>query len=163
MLGFGAGAIVAAAVLGRVPVRHKEEVSVVAWVGYSLCFLVFAAAGNLVPADRRRCCRRRREAVARILLVSAMQEQIPSAVLGRAMAVFFTVHRATHGLGLVTVAFLVTSLPISEALLIGAGLELGARSRLPWLATGESGSGARSRRVAPATVTQAGVTVRPTW
>jgi hypothetical protein len=42
------------------------------------------------------------------------------------MAVFFTVHRATHGLGLVTVAFLVTSLPISEALLIGAGLELGA-------------------------------------
>jgi MFS transporter, DHA3 family, macrolide efflux protein len=126
MLGFGAGAILAAAVLGRVHVRRKAEVSIVAWVGYSLCFVVFAAAGNLAPLILGAAAAGAAEAVARILLVSAMQEEIPSARLGRAMAVFFTVHRATHGLGLITVAFLVTSLPISEALLIGAGLELAA-------------------------------------
>ena len=107
-------------------VRRKAEVSIVAWVGYSVCFVMFAAAGNLVPLIVGAAAAGAAEAVARILLVSAMQEQIPSGRLGRAMAVFFTVHRATHGLGLVTVAFLVTSLPISEALLIGAGLELAA-------------------------------------
>jgi hypothetical protein len=126
MLGFGAGAIAAAAVLGRVRVAHKEQISIVAWIGYSLCFVIFAASGTLVPLILGAAAAGACEAVARILLVSAMQEQIPSGVLGRAMAVFFTVHRATHGLGLITVAFLVTSLPISEALLIGAGLELAA-------------------------------------
>jgi hypothetical protein len=126
MLGFGAGAIAAAVVLSRVHVQRKAEVSIVAWIGYSVCFVVFATAGNLVPLIVGAAAAGAAEAVARILLVSAMQEQIPSGRLGRAMAVFFTVHRATHGLGLVTVAFLVTSLPISEALLIGAGLELAA-------------------------------------
>ena len=126
MLGFGVGAILAAAVLGRVRVQRKAQISIVAWIGYSLCFVIFAAAGNLAPLIVGAAAAGAAEAVARILLVSAMQEQIPSGRLGRAMAVFFTVHRATHGVGLVTVAFLVTSMPLSQALLIGAGLELAA-------------------------------------
>jgi MFS family permease len=113
-----------AAVLGRIVVVRRERWSVICWIGYSICFALFAVAPNLAVMALGSIAAGAAEAGARILLVSAMQEQIPSAMLGRAMALFSTVHRAAHGLGLITVAFLVTSLPVDQALLIGAGLEL---------------------------------------
>ncbi|MGZ4430925.1 MAG: MFS transporter, partial [Gaiellales bacterium] len=124
MVGFAVGAILASAVVARVRVSGQAGVSVVSWVGYAVCFGLYAVAGNLVSLVVGAAAAGAAEASARILLVSAMQEQIPGASLGRAMAVFFTVHRAGHGVGLITVAFLVTSLPLGVALTIGAGLEL---------------------------------------
>jgi MFS family permease len=124
MLGFSLGAIVMAAVLGRVAVVRRERWSIVSWIGYSVCFALFAVAPNLGVMILGSIAAGAAEAGARILLVSAMQDQIPSALLGRAMSLYSTVHRSAHGLGLITVAFLVTSLPLDEALLIGAGLEL---------------------------------------
>jgi hypothetical protein len=38
--------------------------------------------------------------------------------------VFFTVHRASHGVGLLTDGLLVTALPLDQALAIGAALGL---------------------------------------
>ncbi len=124
MVGFAVGAILASALLARTRVRNQAGVSVISWVGYAVCFGLFAAAGNLVPLVVGAAAAGAAEAGARILLISTMQERIPSASLGRAMAVFFTVHRAGHGVGLITVAFLVTSLPLTVALIVGAGLEL---------------------------------------
>jgi MFS transporter, DHA3 family, macrolide efflux protein len=124
MVGFAVGAILASALLARTRVRNQAGVSVISWVGYAVCFGLFAAAGNLVPLVVGAAAAGAAEASARILLISTMQERIPSASLGRAMAVFFTVHRAGHGVGLITVAFLVTSLPLTVALIVGAGLEL---------------------------------------
>ena len=86
--------------------------AVAAWIDLANREMIAAAAAGAA------------ESGARILLVSAMQHQIGTATLGRAMAVFYTVHRAAHGVGLVTVAFLVTALPVAQALAIGVGLDL---------------------------------------
>lgn len=124
LLGFGAGAIAVAAVLSRIEVTRRELWSVLSWVGYAACFAVMATAPSLPALIAGAALAGAAESGARILLVSASQHQIAAASLGRAMAVFSTVHRASHGVGLVTVAFLVTALPIAQAVLIGMALEL---------------------------------------
>ena len=124
LLGFGIGAIAAAAVLARVEVQRRELWSIVSWVGYAVCFVLMALSPSLPLLMIAAAAAGAAESGARILLVSAMQHQIGTATLGRAMAVFYTVHRAAHGVGLVTVAFLVTALPVAQALAIGVGLDL---------------------------------------
>ena len=142
LLGFGIGAIVVAAVLARVEVTRRERWSILFWVGYPACFLLFAVAPNLGVMVFAAALAGAAESGARILLVSAMQYQIGAATLGRAMSVFFTVHRASHGVGLLTVGLLVTALPLDQALAIGAALGL--------LATAGSLVALRPYRVAPA-------------
>jgi MFS family permease len=124
MFGFGVGAIAVAGMLSRVEVTAKERVSVLFWVGYPACFVLFALAGNLAVLVFAAALAGAAESGARILLVSAMQHEIGPATLGRAMSVFYTVHRATHGVGLLTVGLLVTVLPVTQALAIAAALGL---------------------------------------
>ena len=68
-----------------------------------------------------------------------MQYQISAATLGRAMSVFFTVHRASHGVGLLTVGLLVTALPLDQALAIGAGARAAGDGRHAWRPYGRTG------------------------
>jgi len=124
LLGFGVGAIIVAVVLARVEIVRRELWSILFWVGYPACFLTFAMAPNLAVMVAAAALAGAAESGARILLVSAMQHQIGAATLGRAMSVFFTVHRASHGVGLLTVGLLVTTLPLDQALAIGAALGL---------------------------------------
>ena len=124
LLGFGVGAIIVAGVLARVEIVRRERWSILFWVGYPACFLIFAVAPNLAVMVAAAALAGAAESGARILLVSAMQHQIGAATLGRAMSVFFTVHRASHGVGLLTVGLLVTALPLDQALAIGAALGL---------------------------------------
>ena len=140
LLGFGVGAIIVAVVLARVEIVRRELWSILFWVGYPACFLIFAVAPNLAVMVAAAALAGAAESGARILLVSAMQHQIGAATLGRAMSVFFTVHRASHGVGLLTVGLLVTALPLDQALAIGAALGL--------LATAASVAALRSYRVA---------------
>ena len=140
LLGFGVGAIIVAVVLARVEIVRRELWSILFWVGYPACFLIFAVAPNLAVMVGAAALAGAAESGARILLVSAMQHQIGAATLGRAMSVFFTVHRASHGVGLLTVGLLVTALPLDQALAIGAALGL--------LATAASVAALRSYRVA---------------
>ena len=124
LLGFGVGAIIVAVVLARVEIVRRELWSILFWVGYPACFLIFAVAPNLAVMVATAALAGAAESGARILLISAMQHQIGAATLGRAMSVFFTVHRASHGVGLLTVGLLVTALPLDQALAIGAALGL---------------------------------------
>jgi MFS family permease len=124
MAGFGVGAIAVAGILSRFEVTARERVSVLFWVGYPACFVLFAVAGNLAVLIFASALAGAAESGARILLVSAMQHQIAAATLGRAMSVFYTVHRATHGVGLLTVGLLVTAMPVTRALAIAAALGL---------------------------------------
>ena len=124
LLGFGVGAIIVAVVLARVEIVRRELWSILFWVGYPACFLIFAVAPNLAVMVAAAALAGAAESGARILLISAMQHQIGAATLGRAMSVFFTVHRASHGVGLLTVGLLVTTLPLDQALAIGAALGL---------------------------------------
>ncbi len=140
LLGFGVGAIIVAVVLARVEIVRRELWSILFWVGYPACFLIFAVAPNLAVMVAAAALAGAAESGARILLVSAMQHQIGAATLGRAMSVFFTVHRASHGVGLLTVGLLVTALPLDQALAIGAALGL--------LATAASVAALRPYRVA---------------
>ena len=140
LLGFGVGAIIVAVVLARVEIVRRELWSILFWVGYPACFLIFAVAPNLAVMVGAAALAGAAESGARILLVSAMQHQIGAATLGRAMSVFFTVHRASHGVGLLTVGLLVTALPLDQALAIGAALGL--------LATAASVAALRPYRVA---------------
>ena len=152
MLGFGVGAIAVAvrAVPGRGrPPRSGS--SVLFWVGYPACFVLFALAGNLAVLVFAAALAGAAESGARILLVSAMQHQIGPATLGRAMSVFFTVHRATprrrpaH------------RRPAGDGPTVDAGAgdrrraRPARRRRQPGGATAVPGSSCRSWRVAPAT------------
>jgi MFS transporter, DHA3 family, macrolide efflux protein len=124
LLGFGVGAIIVAVVLARVEIVRRELWSILFWVGYPACFLIFAVAPNLAVMVAAAALAGAAESGARILLISAMQHQIGAATLGRAMSVFFPVPRASHGVGLLTVGLLVTALPLDQALAIGAALGL---------------------------------------
>ena len=124
LLGFGVGAIIVAVVLARVEIVRRELWSILFWVGYPACFLIFAVAPNLAVMVAAAALAGAAESGARILLISAMQHQIGAATLGRAVSVLLTVHRASHGVGVLTVGLLVTALPLDQALAIGAALGL---------------------------------------
>jgi MFS transporter, DHA3 family, macrolide efflux protein len=104
MIGFAVGAIAVGAVLARIPIHHKAQASILAWVIYLPAYGLIAATGSLPLLVAAAVGTGAGETVSYVLLTSAAQEEVPDAVLGRVLGVISFVHRGAHASGLLLVA-----------------------------------------------------------
>jgi hypothetical protein len=104
MIGFALGAIAMGALLARLPVRAKARASMLAWLLYLPAYGLIALAGSLPLLVAAAIGSGAGETFSYVLLNSAAQEEVPDAVLGRAIGVISFVHRGAHAVGLVLVA-----------------------------------------------------------
>jgi DHA3 family macrolide efflux protein-like MFS transporter len=104
MVGYAVGSIASGAVLARRPVRRKAFASLVAWTLYLPAYGLIALGGALWAAVAGAFVAACGQSSARVLLVSAAQEDVPDALLGRVLGLISLVHRGAHATGLLLVA-----------------------------------------------------------
>jgi MFS family permease len=100
---YGVGAVLSGAVLSRVRVRHKVRAGLLLWTGYGAGYLLFALAGSLPLALVAAAIGGSLQASVLVLLYSAAQEEVPDALLGRAVGLISLVHRGAHATGLLLI------------------------------------------------------------
>lgn len=102
--GYALGSIGAGIALARIPVRHKAEGSLFAWVAYLPGYLLFAVADSIGVAIAAGIFVGLGQGAAWVLANSAAQEQVPDRYLGRVMGLISLVHRGAHATGLLFIA-----------------------------------------------------------
>jgi Transmembrane secretion effector len=104
MVGYAAGSIVSGVVLARLRVPSKALASIVVWVLYLPAYGLIAFAGTTGVVVAGAFAAALGQSSARVLLVSAIQEDVPDALLGRVLGLESLVHRGAHATGLLFVA-----------------------------------------------------------
>jgi MFS family permease len=104
MVGYAVGSIASGAVLARRPVRQKAFTSLIAWTLYLPAYGLIAFGGSLWFAVAGAFLAACGQSSAHVLLVSAAQENVPDASLGRVLGLISLVHRGAHASGLILVA-----------------------------------------------------------
>jgi hypothetical protein len=125
MIGFAVGSIGVGAALARVPVRRKSRASMLAWAIDLPAYLLLAVAGSIPVAFAAAIGTGMAESFSYVLLNSAAQEEVPDAVLGRALGVISFVHRGSHATGLLLVSPLF-AVAAARPLFAGAGILVAA-------------------------------------
>jgi hypothetical protein len=123
MVGYAAGAILSGALLVRRPVRRKAFASLIAWTLYLPAYGLIALGSSLWVAVAGAFIAACGQSSAHVLLVSAAQEDIPDASLGRVLGLISLVHRGAHATGLLLVAPLFAVLA-PQAVFAGAAVAL---------------------------------------
>jgi MFS family permease len=123
MVGYAAGAILSGALLARRPVHRKAFASLIAWTLYLPAYGLIALGGSLWVAVAGAFIAACGQSSAHVLLVSAAQENVPDASLGRALGLISLVHRGAHATGLLLVAPLFAVLA-PQAVFAGAAVAL---------------------------------------
>ena len=123
MIGYAAGAILSGALLARRPVRRKAFASLIAWTLYLPAYGLIALGSSLWVAVAGAFIAACGQSSAHVLLVSAAQEGVPDASLGRALGLISLVHRGAHATGLLLVAPLFAVLA-PQAVFAGAAVAL---------------------------------------
>ncbi len=104
MVGYAAGAIASGALLAHRPLRRKALASIAVWTFYLPAYALMAFGGSLWVAAAGGFAAACGQSSARVLLVSAAQEDVPDALLGRVLGLISLVHRGAHATGLLLVA-----------------------------------------------------------
>jgi MFS transporter, DHA3 family, macrolide efflux protein len=104
MVGYAVGSIASGAVLARRPARRKAFASLVAWTLYLPAYGLIALGSALWAAVAGAFVAACGQSSARVLLVSAAQEDVPDGLLGRVLGLISLVHRGAHAMGLLLVA-----------------------------------------------------------
>jgi hypothetical protein len=99
--GYAVGAVSAGLLLSRVRIRHKARATFYLWVPYAAAYGLFALAETLPPAVLAGAVSGAIQSALMILIVSAAQEEIPDALLGRVAGLISLVHRGAHASGLI--------------------------------------------------------------
>jgi hypothetical protein len=123
MVGYAAGAILSGALLARRPVHRKALASLAAWTLYLPAYGLIALGGSLWAAVAGAFIAACGQSSAYVLLVSAAQENVPDASLGRVLGLISLVHRGAHATGLLLVAPLFAVLA-PQAVFAGAAVAL---------------------------------------
>lgn len=123
MVGYAAGAILSGALLARHPVRRKAFASLVAWTLYLPAYGLIAVGSSLWVAVAGAFIAACGQSSAHVLLVSAAQEDVPDASLGRVLGLISLVHRGAHATGLLLVAPLF-AVVAPQAVFAGAAVAL---------------------------------------
>jgi len=123
MVGYAAGAILSGALLARRPVHRKALASLAAWTLYLPAYGLIALGGSLWATVAGAFIAACGQSSAYVLLVSAAQEDVPDASLGRVLGLISLVHRGAHATGLLLVAPLFAVLA-PQAVFAGAAVAL---------------------------------------
>ncbi len=104
MVGYAAGSIVSGAFLAHRRLRRKALASLIAWTLYLPAYGLMALGASLWVAVAGAFAAACGQSSAHVLLISAAQEEVPDALLGRVMGLISLVHRGAHATGLLLVA-----------------------------------------------------------
>jgi hypothetical protein len=104
MIGYALGSIACAVYLARRPVRRKAFASVVVWTFYLPAYGLMAWGSSLWLVVGGGFAAALGQGLALVLLLSAAQEDVPDALLGRVTGLISLVQRGAHATGLIFVA-----------------------------------------------------------
>jgi DHA3 family macrolide efflux protein-like MFS transporter len=104
MVGYALGSIASGLVLARLPVRRKALASQLAWTLYLPGYGLMVMAGSLPIAIAGAFAAALGQSSARVLLMSAAQEEMPDSLLGRVVGLISLTHRGAHATGLLLVS-----------------------------------------------------------
>ena len=104
MIGYALGSIACAVYLARRPVRRKALASVVVWTFYLPAYGLMAWGSSLWLVVAGGFAAALGQGLALVLLLSAAQEDVPDALLGRVTGLISLVQRGAHATGLIFVA-----------------------------------------------------------
>jgi hypothetical protein len=136
---YALGVTASGLLLTRFQFRRKVLAGLLAWTLYLPAYTLFALAGSIGVALAAGALAGLAQTSALVLLVAAVQETIPDALLGRVTGLVSLVHRGAHATGLLLVSpvfavfapravFAAAALAVAAIGMVGAGL---ARRSLP--------------------------------